>query len=165
MCQTQHRCRATHILFHQPHRRTGFQVQTAGVKTHTLADQRECWPRIAPTHVNQARRAVSGAANRVDHWKVLLKQRVTNGHVNLCAMFIGQLARRVFKVGWPHVGCGCVDQIACQTLACNLRFDLGDVHIWWCNKFRKQRGLGPVSVKTVRRQQPADAFNLKHLIV
>ena len=60
----------THVFFHQAHGATGLDIQPASVKTHALTYQGQLWPCVAPTHIQQARRARGGTANGMDHRKI-----------------------------------------------------------------------------------------------
>ncbi len=70
--ERQHRRRAAHVLLHVQHAGVGLDVEPAGVEADALADQRHLRMRgVAPGEVDQAGRAVRGAADRVDQREVL----------------------------------------------------------------------------------------------
>ena len=114
MGKAQDGSRAAHILFHQPHRGAGFDVQAAGVKADTLADKGQAGAGGAPSHVDQTRRRGAGAADGVDQGEVVGQQVVTRGHADFRAVLIGEAAGGGFQVGGTHVVCGGVDKIASQ---------------------------------------------------
>ena len=70
---------AAHVLLHDQHRGRRLEVEAAGVEADALADQRDLRRRrIAPVQIDQARRAVGGAADRVDEREILLQQIVAD---------------------------------------------------------------------------------------
>ena len=104
---------AAHVLLHVEHAAVGLDVEPAGVEAHALADQRDLrMRRIAPGHVDQARRAVGGAADRVDEREILLEQIVADDRADAGAVAGGERARGIFELGRAHVVRRRVDQVA-----------------------------------------------------
>ncbi len=145
---------AAHVLFHVAHAIGRLQVQAAGVEAHALANQRQMRRTGgAPAQHDQARRAVRGAAYRMDGGEVHLQQFVAGNHFQLAAMRIGQFARGVFQLLRAHVFGGRVDPVA--------HAQAGDHHVQHfggrrCQQLRGRAGQLAVAVEAVAAQAPAD---------
>ncbi len=84
MRQRHHIGAAAHVLFHQPHRGSGFDIQPARIKANPLADKRHRRrAEGAPTHIKQSRRLIRGPANRMYQRKVFHQQRIAFDDRNL----------------------------------------------------------------------------------
>ena len=159
MRQTQHRRRATHILFHQTHRRAGFQVQPTGVKTHAFAHQRQLFPGFAPGQVDQPGRAVGGAADGMDQRQVLRQQIVARDDRDPRPVLICEFTCCGFQIGWAHIRGGRVDQVAGQHLPFGEGADVIGVDPSGRNKAGGHRRLRGIAVKPIGREQPPQSLH------
>ena len=155
MRQAQHVGRTAHVLFHQAHRRSRLQVQTAGVKANAFAHQRQLGTLIAPPHIDQTRGRGTGPTHGVDHRKVVLQQVFTDRDLDLRTMFNGQIAGCLFKFSRPHVFGRRVDQITRPRLCCGKHLDPAGIHSFGRDQFANLWRLVGVSGKTVSGQKPA----------
>ena len=147
--KAQHGGRAAHVLFHQPHRGAGLEVQPAGVETHALADQRQRRAGLAPAHVDQARRAGRGAADRVDHREVLLQQVVARGDLDRRRRCRRPGRAQPFQLVRPHVVGRRVDQVAGQRLARRDRLDARGIDALGRDQAGPAGALAVVAVEAV----------------
>ena len=81
MCKAQNTGGAAHILLHCDHAGSSFEIESTGIETHTLADQRNFrMLRIAPGDVDQPRRAGAGASNGMNQRVVGREQFLTHDY-------------------------------------------------------------------------------------
>ena len=104
---------AAHVLLHVEHAGFGLDVEPAGVETHALADQRDLgMSRIAPADVDEPRRALGGAADRVDERKVFGEEVLAHDRAHAGAVAARQRAGGMFEIGRAHVIGRRVDEVA-----------------------------------------------------
>ncbi len=109
----QHGRGAAHVLLHVQHAAFGLDIEPAGVEANALADQRDLgMGRIAPAHVDEARRLVGGAADRMDERKILGEEIGPDDRPEGRAMPGRHRARGCLELGRPHVVGRRVDQVA-----------------------------------------------------
>ncbi len=107
---------------------------------------------VAPGQFDQARRAMRGAADRMDRRVVLREQVVAGDHVDAGAMGAGDLARHGFQGIRAHVLGGRVDQVA-HPHAGGKHVEAGGIELAHQPRGRARRGL--VTGKAITAQPPA----------
>ena len=106
---------AAHVLLHPAHAVGGLEVEAAGVEAHALAHEHQLRViRLAPAQFEQPRRAVAGAAHRVDGGEVRRKQFVADPCAQLGLVCLAELLDRRAELLGAHVLGGRVDQVAHQ---------------------------------------------------
>ena len=104
--------RTAHVLFHQQHRRIGFDVEATGIKGHALADQGDFgMVGLSPDQIDQPRCARRGAADGMDHRIIGLQQIIAADHADIGAKLVGQRASGILDLLRAHVIGGRIDQI------------------------------------------------------
>jgi hypothetical protein len=115
--QRQHMGGSAHVLLHQRHAAGGFQVQSARVEAHALADQAQQWRvLVPPVQFDQTRRPAGCAADGVDGRKIAGQQLLADDDLDLGAEGVGLPGDRVGQVGRPHVLGRRIDQVTHQVL-------------------------------------------------
>ena len=118
---------ARHVLLHEAHAGLWFDVETAGIESHTLADQCDA-RRIGrpPSEIDEARRLVRGLPDGVDQRELPL-QHLTANRPRTGAMAPRQIERRAFERVGPEVVGRRVHEIAGERQAAGDPLDAGAV--------------------------------------
>ncbi len=152
MGKAQNICRAAHILFHQRHAASGFEIQPASVKTDALADQCQRRAAVAPFDIDQTGPPVRGAANRMYHRQVLLQEILILDDGATGLVLVSQIACGGLQFIRSHVTCRCVDQVAGQELSRCECFDTRGVYAFGGDQMRVGITAGFVTVIAILRQ-------------